>query len=86
MPKTRKSNEDRLNAELQFHFEQLIQDYIAAGVDPNEARRGAVLEFGGLEEIKEECRDVRGFHWLQDLNHDLRHACRTLLVLVENFR
>ena len=37
----------------------------------------AQLEFGGVEQIKEECRDVRG-RWLEDLGKDLHYAARTL--------
>jgi hypothetical protein len=50
--------EKRLDAELRFHLEQQIADYIAAGMKPEEARRRARLEFGGLEQVKEKCRNV----------------------------
>ena len=73
----KKRTEARLDAELRFHFEKLVRDSIAAGVDPGEARRRAQLEFGGVEQIKEECRDVRG-RWLEDFGKDLRYAARTL--------
>lgn len=75
----RRKNRDRpLDAELRYHFERLVRESIAAGIDPGEARRRAQLEFGGMEQIKEECRDVRG-RWLEDLGKDLRYAVRTLL-------
>lgn len=72
------SDEARLASELQFHVEQLVHDYIAAGMDPVEARRRARMEFGGVEQIKEECRDVRGLRWLKDLAQDVHYALRTL--------
>src|SRR5690242_19089707 len=69
--------EERLDAELRDHFERLVADFVAEGMEPAEARRRARLEFGGLEQIKEECRDVRG-RWVQDFARDLRHSLRTL--------
>src|SRR5260370_24775533 len=65
-----------LDKELRYHFERLMRDFIADGVDPDEARRRARLEFGGVEKIKEECRDVRG-RWLEAFGKDLRYAART---------
>src|SRR5260370_23954446 len=50
--------EAQLDTELRFHIEKLTNDYIADGMSPEEARRQAVLEFGGREQIKEELRDV----------------------------
>jgi predicted permease len=72
-----KRAEAGLDTELRYHFERLVRDFIASGVEPDEARRRARLEFGGLEQIKEDCRDVRG-RWLQDLFRDLRYTARTL--------
>ena len=74
---TRRGSEHRLQAELRYHFERLVEDLIAEGVDPAAARRRAQLEFGGIPQIAEECRDVRG-HWLEDLAKDLRYTARTL--------
>ena len=53
-------SEKRLESELQFHIEQSTESYIAQGIPPAEARRRAVLEFGGVERFKEECRET---HW-----------------------
>ena len=44
--------EKRLEAELRFHLEQQIAGYVAAGMAPEEARRRARLEFGGLDQVK----------------------------------
>jgi len=44
---------------------------------PAEAQRLARLEFGCIEQVKKECRDVRG-RWLEDIGQDLRYAARTL--------
>jgi predicted permease len=73
----RKPMEARLDTELRYHFERLVRESIAAGVEPGEARRRARLEFGGVEQIKEACRDVRG-RWVEDFGKDLRYAARTL--------
>ena len=49
-----------------------------AGLSEQEARRQARLEFGGLEQVKEDCRDARGTRWLEDLAQDLRYGLRLL--------
>jgi predicted permease len=74
----RKRAETRLDAEIRFHLEEQMRDYVAAGMQPEEARRRVRLAFGGAEQIKEECRDARGVRPLEDLFHDLRYAARTL--------
>ena len=73
----RKKAESELNAELRYHLERLVHDFVAAGMEPTEAQRRARLEFGGVEQVKEECRDVRG-RWLADIGQDLHYAARTL--------
>ena len=70
--------ERHLDAELRFHFDGLVADNLRAGMSEAEARRGARLEFGGVEQVKEECRDARGTRWLEDLWRDLRFALRWL--------
>jgi len=68
----------RLDAELEFHLEQQIADYIAAGLSPQEARNRAQREFGGVELYKEECRDTRWENHLDIFMRDLRLALRGL--------
>ncbi len=75
----RDRRESELDAELRFHLETQIRDLVAAGTNPDAARRQAMLEFGGLEQIKEQCRDQRSGHWLDANLQDLRHAVRSLL-------
>jgi predicted permease len=70
--------EKRLEAELRFHLEQQIADYVAAGMTPEEARRRARLEFGGLEQVKEQCRDVGVARFVEMLIQDLRYGLRQL--------
>src|SRR6202040_2467695 len=73
----RRRRATRLHDEIQFHRGRLIEDYIAAGLTRGEAERRAFLEFGGVPQIEEAVRDVRG-RWLEDLAKDLRYAFRTL--------
>jgi predicted permease len=70
--------ERHLDAELRFHFDGLVADNVRAGMSEPEARRSARLEFGGVEQVKEECRDARGTRWIEDLLQDLRFALRML--------
>jgi predicted permease len=67
----------RVRDELQFHRDQLIEHYVAAGMDRTEAERRAFLDFGNVAGIEEAVRDVRGRR-LADLAQDLRYALRTL--------
>lgn len=73
----RKKETDReLEAELRFHLEHQIEENIAAGMSAEEARYQALREFGGVEQIKEECRSSRGMDWLESLGQDIRYAWR----------
>jgi predicted permease len=73
-----KSGERRLDSELRFHLEQQTKDNIAAGMSPEAARREAAIGLGGLEQIKEECRDERSGAWLSHVSQDLRIGLRML--------
>src|SRR5712691_8099705 len=66
----------QLDSELRFHIEKLTNDNIAAGMKPEEARRQAVLEFGGREQIKEELRDVYRIRLLDATVTNLKSAFR----------
>jgi predicted permease len=70
--------EKELDRELRFHLERQIADYIAAGMTPEEARRRAQMEFGGMERVKEEVRDTRWETHLDNLSRDFRYALRNL--------
>jgi predicted permease len=74
----RELTEKKLETELRFHLEQQIADYVAAGMTPDEARRRAQLEFGGLDQMKEACRDVGGARFLEASIQDLRFGLRQL--------
>jgi putative ABC transport system permease protein len=68
--------EGELDKELRFHFEQQVADGVAAGMSPEEARRRAQQEFGGLERVKEEVRDARWETYLYNFLQDFRYALR----------
>jgi predicted permease len=67
-----------LDRELRDHLERRVADLVAAGVPHAEAGRRAALEFGGVEGVKEECRDARGTRWVHDLAQDVRYGARQL--------
>ena len=70
--------DDELSREISFHFEQLQQEYIEAGMSPDEARHEAKRELGNVEVFKEECRDQRGVSWFHDFRQDLRYGLRMM--------
>ena len=73
-----KTWEQDLNDELRFHMERQIALKISAGIPPEEARRQAVLEFGGVEAVKEDCREQRRGFWLETPWGDVRYGLRLL--------
>jgi putative ABC transport system permease protein len=68
-----------LDEELRYHLERQVEQNLAFGMDPEEARYAALREFGGLEPSKEACRDARRVRWVEDLAQDLRHGLRGLV-------
>ena len=70
----RKLFEDNLDAELQFHVDRLTEKHVQAGLAPAEASRRARIELGGLEQVKEECRQSWGLSWIDTLLRDSRYA------------
>ena len=67
-----------LDDELRFHIERAIATNIEAGMPREEARRAALREFGGVEQVREECADMRRVNWLQDFAQDIHYGVRTL--------
>jgi putative ABC transport system permease protein len=70
--------ERELDAELQFHLERQIEQFMNAGLDREEARRRARVVFGGLDQIKEECRDARGTRFVEELWRDVHYGVRMM--------
>jgi predicted permease len=75
---TTRRDEERLRIEIEDHLALQTAENIRAGLSPIEARRQAVLRFGGVEKIKESYRDQRGLPLLETLIQDTRHALRRL--------
>ncbi|HSO76706.1 MAG TPA: permease prefix domain 1-containing protein, partial [Blastocatellia bacterium] len=67
-----------LDQEVRFHLEMEIQQNIRRGMSPTEARLTALRSFGGVEQVKEQCRDERGGRLLEALLQDLRYGARVL--------
>ncbi len=73
---SRERLEADLDKELRFHFENQVAEKVRSGIPESEARRLTRIEFGGIEQIKEDCRERRGTMWLESLLQDLRFALR----------
>jgi putative ABC transport system permease protein len=70
--------EAEMDEELRSHFQNQMEKYAASGMPRAEAVRRARLEFGGYEQLKEECRDARGVSIVETLLQDVRYALRIL--------
>ena len=72
--------ERELDAELRAYLELDVEENIRRGMAPREARRTALARLGGVEMVKEQCRDIHRFRVAEDLWRDLRHGFRRLLA------
>jgi len=70
--------ERELGDELRFHVEQQTAANVAAGMPREEARRQAMLQFGGAESVKEDCREQRSGFCLETLWSDMRYGVRMM--------
>src|SRR6476646_3430293 len=70
--------DQELDDELRDHLERATEAYVAKGMAPEEAQRRARLDLGGIEQTKEQCRDMRKVNRLQDLIQDLHFGLRIL--------
>ncbi|HEY2169480.1 MAG TPA: ABC transporter permease [Candidatus Angelobacter sp.] len=77
--KGRKQQENDVNEELRFHLERQIESNMAAGMSVNEARRQALIAFGGVQQTREAVRQVHWTRFLDTLLQDLRYAWRMLI-------
>jgi macrolide transport system ATP-binding/permease protein len=75
---TRRAQEERLREEIAEHIALQTADNLRVGLSPIEARREAMLKFGGIELMKEDYRAERGFVLLENLLQDFRFAIRSL--------
>src|SRR5438477_12012576 len=70
--------EERLQVEIEEHLAMQTSENLRAGLSPTEARRQAVLKFGGVEAIKEDYRAQKGLPFLETLAQDTRQTLRRL--------
>ncbi|MFN7930821.1 MAG: ABC transporter permease [Blastocatellia bacterium] len=71
---SRNRMERELDAEVRFHLERETEENIRRGLSPEAARAAAMRAFGGVAQIKEDCRDARGGRWLPDAWQDARYG------------
>lgn len=74
----RQQVEQDLNDELQYHLERKIEEHVAQGMLPDQARYAALRAMDGLAQRQEECRDTRRVHLIEDTLQDIRHGLRIL--------
>src|SRR6516165_6834822 len=67
-----------LSEELQFHLQNQTDEYVAKGMDPEEARHAAFRSLGGVEQVKEECREARKMNLVENFARDMRQGLRML--------
>jgi putative ABC transport system permease protein len=70
--------ERELAAEFESHLQMHIDDYVRAGMSPEQARREALIKFGGMEAAKESVRERSRLLWIETTMQDLRYALRGL--------
>jgi len=74
----KESVERELDQEVRFHVDKQIAEHITSGMSLEEARRHALMDFGGIEQFKEDCREARGANRIETILADLRYGFRTL--------
>jgi predicted permease len=75
---TRQRNDERLREEIEEHIALQTAENLRAGLSPVEARRQAMLKFGGVEAMKQDYRAERGLPFIENLLGDLRNAGRSI--------
>ncbi len=71
--------ESEMEDELRFHSEHQLEKYLKEGLSRDEAARRVRMMFGGMEQVREDCREARGVSLVEDLVEDFRYGWRTLL-------
>jgi predicted permease len=77
-PFRRRPRDPEFDREIAFHVEELTRAGIAQGLSLEEARRRAILEFGGREQVKQQVREVHTSPLLETLSFNFRAALRFL--------
>lgn len=74
----KKDRDAELDSEIASHLEFAVEENMRGGMPAEEARRQALVRFGGVVQAKEQQREARGLPWLDVLLQDLRFTFRTL--------
>ena len=72
----RNTVDQELDEELRDHIQHQTEAHIVKGMAPNEAHRCSLIELGGLEQCKQQCREARGVNWISDFARDLDYGFR----------
>ncbi len=70
------SREERFDQEILFHLDKVTQDNVALGMSPKEARRQALIQFGGADQVKQQLREVYRYAFFDGVRANLRSAFR----------
>ncbi len=73
------SRDRELSEELESVVQMYTDEYLQSGMSQEEARRRALIEVGGVEQVRQAARDSRGFPWLEACGRNVRYAMRALL-------
>src|SRR5262249_17692512 len=74
----RRCVEEQLDEELRYHVQRKTEEYLEQGLPPEEARLAALRAMDGLEQRKEECRDMRRVNWVYDFAQEVCFGLRML--------
>src|SRR5262245_63344771 len=75
----RRRVEQELDEEIKYHLDRQMEEFIAKGLTPEEARYATLQRFRAVEQRKEECRDVRNLSSIEHVGRDIRYAARGLI-------
>jgi predicted permease len=75
----RRRVEQELDEEIKYHLDRQMEEFIAKGLTPEEARYATLRRFRAVEQRKEECRDVRNVSSIEHVGRDIRYAARGLI-------
>ena len=74
----KKTVEEDFDEELRFHLEKQVEQFVAQGMSPREARSAAMKLLGGVDRQKEQLRELWQFRWLENLLRDVSFSARLL--------
>src|SRR5262245_56481886 len=75
---TKNRGDDELREELEAHLQMETAEYVRRGMDPESARRQALLASGGLTQATEAVREQRGIPWIESIAADVKYGLRAL--------